>query len=122
MSDLLRILGVSLKCRIGLTEAERKKPQGIRLDLGLEADLLKAGLTDDLRDAVDYQGLERRIRTAAEAGKFKLLERFAEDVAEIVFAFDPRVRAVIVRAGKSPASMPGVREVSVEIRRERPAR
>jgi len=121
MPDLLWIYGIGLKCRIGATEAERKKHQSVRLDIGIEADLLKSGLTDDLRDAVDYEGLERRIRAAAESGKFKLLERFAEDMAEVVFAFDPRIRAATVRAGKSPMSMPRVRGVVVVIRRERPA-
>ncbi|MBI5242716.1 MAG: dihydroneopterin aldolase [Elusimicrobia bacterium] len=119
--DILRINGISLKCRIGADEAERRKPQRVRLDLALETDLLKAGLTDDLRDGVDYQALEGRIRAAAESGKFKLLERFAEDMAEIILAFDRRIRAVGVRASKSPAAMPKILDVVVDIRRERPA-
>lgn len=121
MSDTLWIAGIALKCRIGVEDAERAKHQSVRVDLGIEADLIKAGLTDDLRDAVDYQGLEAKVRAAAEKGKSRLLERFAEDTAQLVLGFDPRIRAVTVRASKSPASMPKVTEVTVEIRRERPA-
>ena len=84
MQDTIHINGIQLGCRVGVPAWERRKRQPISLDLTLEADLLKAGLSDDLRDAVDYQEVERRARTAAEGTAFKLLERLAEEVAQAV--------------------------------------
>lgn len=120
MQDAVHINGIRLGCRVGVPASERRRRQPVSLDLTLETDLIKAGLSDDLRDAVDYQEVERRARSAAEGTSFKLLERLAEEVAQAVLSCDRRIGAVRVRASKKPALMPGVREAAVDIRRVRP--
>lgn len=120
MQDTIHINGIRLSCRVGVPAWERRKRQPISVDLVIEADLLKVGLSDDLRDAVDYQEVERRARAAAEGTSFKLLERLAEEVAQAALSTDRRIGAVRVRASKKPTLMPKVREAAVEIRRARP--
>jgi dihydroneopterin aldolase len=120
MADALTLRGVSLKCRLGVPDAERRRPQRVLLDLRVETDLLKPGLTDDPRDAVDYEGLELRLRSALEGGRFRLIERLAQEAAEIALAFDSRVLSAEVRVSKTPSSMPKTAGVAADIVRRRP--
>ncbi|MFA6317503.1 MAG: dihydroneopterin aldolase [Elusimicrobiota bacterium] len=115
--DRIWILGVAVRCRVGVSAGERRRPQALSLDLGLEADCARAGRSDDFADAVDYQEVEAAVRRALEAGERRLLERLAVDAAGAVLACDRRIRAVTVRASKRPRAMPRVREVVVELRR-----
>ena len=119
MTDRILLEGVRCRCRVGVPAAERAKLQAIELDVALEADVRKAGQSDDLRDAVDYWTVERDVRAVVEAGTFTLLERLAETAAAAALAADRRVKAVSVRAAKRPAVMPRTRRVVVEIRRAR---
>ena len=119
MSDSIRLEGVLCRCRIGVPAWERKKPQRILLDVAVEMPLRRAGLSDDLRHSPDYHGLERALRSAAEAGEFKLLEALAETLAKTALAFDERIVAVEIHARKKPAVMPKTGAVIVAIRRVR---
>ena len=119
--DILRLIGVECRCRVGVPEWERREPQRMLIDLAVEVDLAKAGRTDDLADGPDYQELEGQVRAAAESGEFRLVERLAHVVAEVVLRFDERVGGVTVAVRKNPVVMPNTREVVVEIRRARPS-
>jgi dihydroneopterin aldolase len=118
-ADRIRLLGVACRCRIGVPEWERRKPQTILLDVALETDTRAAGRSDALSDAIDYHALERALRATAEASRFKLLEALAEALAAEALRLCPKARAVAVAARKRPALMPKTAEVLVEIRRSR---
>jgi dihydroneopterin aldolase len=118
-ADLIRLTGVSCRCRIGVPAAERARRQTILLDLALETDAARAAALDDFREAVDYQAVERLVRAEAEGRECALLETLAERVAAAVLRAQPRVSAATVSARKRPAVMPKTREVAVEIRRTR---
>ncbi|MBI4425010.1 MAG: dihydroneopterin aldolase [Elusimicrobia bacterium] len=117
--DRIRLEGVRCRCRVGVPEAERRKPQAVELDVALELDLRPAARSDDVADSADYWAVEKRVRAAVESAEFKLLERLAEAAARAALAADSRVRAVEVRAAKRPAVMPRTGRVVVEIRRSR---
>ncbi len=117
--DRIWLLGVACRVRLGVPEAERRRPQMIRLDVGLELPTAAAARSDDFKATADYVAIERRVRACAEGRPRRLLERLAEDVAAAALACDRRVRAVTVRARKRPAVMPRTSEVVVEIRRLR---
>lgn len=119
MTDRIHLKGVRARCRVGVPAWERRKPQRVLFDVSLAVDLARAGRTDDLRHSVDYWGLEKRLRAAAEGGEFRLLESLAETLAREALAFDRRVKEVRVSASKTPAVMPRTREVVVEIVRRR---
>ncbi|MBI5209102.1 MAG: dihydroneopterin aldolase [Elusimicrobia bacterium] len=117
--DRIRLKGIRCRAVVGVEPSERVKAQAVEIDLALEAPCAKAGRSDRLADAVDYQRVEEAVREAAGSGRRDLLERLAEEVAEAVLGCDGRIAAVTVRVGKKPASMPRSREVVVEIRRSR---
>jgi 7,8-dihydroneopterin aldolase/epimerase/oxygenase len=117
--DRILLRGVSCSCRIGVPEEERASPQEIRLDVALELDVRRAAAKDDLRLAVDYHRLERGLRAAAEASRFKLLESLAERLAAEALRLAPQARSVTLAARKRPAVMPKTEEVVVEVVRRR---
>jgi dihydroneopterin aldolase len=117
--DRIWLLGIACKSRVGVPAAERRKPQKLLVDVGLETDVRPAAAADDFRKAVDYWAVEKAVRAAAEAGERALVETLAETLAARVLGTQPRASAVTVRVHKTPAVMPGTREVVVELRRVR---
>ena len=106
-----------LQTRIGVYEWEQHLPQTLRLDveLGLPSDV--AFRSDDFGDALDYSAIVKRLQRLAADHPHRLLERFAQAVADIVLVeFDaPWVK---VRVAKL-APIAGVRELGVAIERRR---
>jgi len=115
--DSIVIEGIRCLCRVGVSPSERAKRQSALIDVRLGLDLRKASRSDDLQDTLDYQALERLLRETAESGEYRLIERLAGSLAEEALARDRRIRSVRVTVRKRPASMPQVREVSVELYR-----
>lgn len=113
--DHLSLEGIRCLCRVGVSASERAKRQVMSVDVRLGMDLRKTAKSDDLRDALDYRRLERRLREAAESGEHRLIERLAGILAETALGFDRRVRSVRVRVRKRPASMPRTESVSAEL-------
>jgi dihydroneopterin aldolase len=103
--------------RIGVYEWEQHLPQPVRLDLeiGLPSDAAFA--SDDFAHALDYSAVVKRLQGLASGHPHKLMERFAQAIADIVLReFDaPWVK---VRVAKL-APIAGVRELGVAIERRR---
>jgi dihydroneopterin aldolase len=115
--DKLRIRDLTVRCRVGVTAEERKKPQELELTVTMHADLARACRTDRFTDTVDYKDLKLRILAALEAKSFRLIERVAQRVAELALC-DPRVMAVEVQVRK-PGALRFARCSEVEIVRSR---
>lgn len=109
LSDLLA------RCVIGLNPEERQRRQDLLIQVRLAVDLRPAGRSDDLADSVDYCALKKRLLAHAEAASPKLLERMAQELADICLA-DPRVRQVTLRLDK-PGALRFARSVAIEITR-----
>ncbi len=78
MSDLIEIPHISLMARVGLTQAERTRPQPISVGIRLELEIGR-GLRDDLDQTFDYSVLDRVIPEALTPAP-KLLETIAERI------------------------------------------
>jgi dihydroneopterin aldolase len=119
MADTIWLLGVECRSKIGVPAAERARRQKVLVDAGLETDVRPAAARDDFRLAVDYWAVEKLLRAEAEAGERALIETLAERLAAAVLRSQAAVAAVTIRVRKTPAVMPKIREVVVEIRRTR---
>ena len=117
--DRIWLNGVACKCRVGVPAAERRRPQKVLVDVGLELNAAPAAAAADFRKAADYWAVEKLVRAEAESGERALVETLAESISSRILASQPLVTAVTVRVHKTPAVMPKTREVVVEIRRER---
>jgi dihydroneopterin aldolase len=83
-ADRVLIRGLEIRCVIGTFPHERVKKQSIFLDLDLPCDAARPARRDDLREALDYDRLTRRLREFAAGTKFFLIETFADRAAALL--------------------------------------
>jgi len=117
MPDEIHIKDLLLRGIVGINKEEREKRQDILLNITLFADTSAAGRSDDIRDAVNYRTLTKRVIRMVEASSFFLVERLAAEIAALCLA-DPRVEVARVRVEK-PGALRFARSVGVEIERTR---
>jgi dihydroneopterin aldolase len=115
--DTLFVRGLEARALIGVDAWEREGPQTLSIDLEFPCDAAKTARTDRVEDAVNYRSVAKEALAFAEASRFRLVETFAERLAERLMAACalPWVR---VRVGK-PGAVRFSREVGVEIERGR---
>jgi dihydroneopterin aldolase len=105
-----------VETRIGVYEWEAELSQTIRLDveIGLPSDdVFQSG---EFADALDYAAVVKRLQGFAADHPHKLIERFAQAVADLLIA-DFGAPWVKVRVAKI-APIAGVRELGVAIERK----
>jgi dihydroneopterin aldolase len=112
--DRLSLKGILCRCRIGVTEEERRDPQKIELDIDLWADLEEAGRTGNLARTIDYRQVCDEARGLLESGSFHLVEAAAKEVVDRMLSKFP-VRKACVRVRKFVLSK--VDHVEVEMER-----
>ena len=106
-----------VETRIGVYEWEAELAQTIRLDveIGMPSDdVFHSG---DFADALDYAAVVKRLQAFAADHPHKLIERFAQAVADLLLS-DFAAPWVKVRVAKL-APIAGVRELGVTIERQR---
>ncbi len=81
--DKIIISNLKINTVIGILSEERTKTQQLLLNLELFMSLQNAGKSDSLFDSVDYSQIENKIIEMSKKTNFFLIERFAEEVAEI---------------------------------------
>ena len=117
MRDEIHIKDLLLRGIVGINKEEREKRQDVLINITLFADTSAAGRSDDIRDAVNYRTLTKRVIRMVEASSFFLVERLAAEIATLCLA-DPRVEVARVRVEK-PGALRFARSVGVEIERTR---
>jgi len=103
----------------GVTPEERSGPQEIVMDVELVADCARAAISDDLADAVDYDGIYRICERHATQSSYALLEALAGACLRDIMA-DRRIDRATVRVRK-PNLIEGA-SPEVEITHSRDAR
>lgn len=118
-SDRIRVCGITVYGRHGVSEAEQCLGRPFLVDVELELDLSEAGKSDDLGRTVDYARV-CEVVAAVNAGRcFRLLEAFAEEIAKNVLAEVGGDKVVVrVRKPHPPVGMV-VEAAEVEITRVR---
>jgi dihydroneopterin aldolase len=86
----LRVLGVH-----GALPEEELRAQPFEIDLDVEVDLSRAGVSDVLADTVDYGAVAQIAADVVEHERHALLERLAQRIADEIRT-DSRVRSVTV--------------------------
>ncbi|MSU75474.1 MAG: dihydroneopterin aldolase [Candidatus Magasanikbacteria bacterium] len=117
MNDKLILSQCHFSCRIGCQSEEKILPRTIIIDLELFFDTKKSGLSDDLKDTVDYMPVHTGVKNLVEGKPYNLIEGMAEEVAQFILANFP-VQKVMVRVQKpEPIRQYGGAWVGVEITR-----
>lgn len=101
--DKIIIKGLRVFARHGVNEEETVFGQHFVLDIEAQADLTRAGLTDELDDTVSYAQIIKTARRVMTEQNDKLLERAARRVADALLAEFDRIEAVKIRLMKPDA-------------------
>jgi len=104
--------------RHGVRDSEREQAQEFKVDIEVEADVEKAGRSDQVADTVDYRKLRAIARSVIEGPPASLLETLATRIADRALQL-PGVAQVSVRVAKRPASMQPIDSAAVRINRTR---
>jgi dihydroneopterin aldolase len=101
--------------RLGVYAWEQHLRQSVQIDLELAVPSVKAFASDDFADALDYAAVVARIQAFAADHPHKLLERFAEALAELLRSEfgSPWVRVSVAKL----APIAGVKRIGVVIER-----
>lgn len=117
--DVIHLRGLQFYAYHGVLPEEQKLGQTFLIDVDLSFDLQKAGLSDEVRDTLNYAEAYAKIKEVVQGGPYRLLEYLAEQIAERLLAAFP-CDQVRVEVHKPQAPVPGVfRDISVEILRRR---
>ncbi len=116
MTDRIEIHDLRVRTILGVRDRERRDRQEILIGLRLFVDAQKAGTSDRLADALDYDAVARRVLAFVQSTAYFLIEKLAEEVAQLCLR-EFAVSRVEVRVEK-PAALPFAKGVSVTIERE----
>jgi FolB domain-containing protein len=102
---------------IGINDWEREKQQDILINIILETDIRRAGVTDDIEYSVNYRTIAKKALAHAESAQRLTVEALATDIARLSLD-EPGVNKVTVRVEK-PGAVRFSSSVGVEIERTR---
>lgn len=113
--DLVYIRDLRIDTTIGIYDWEREVRQTVSLDLELATDITAAAHSDDIRDALNYKAVAKRIIAHVESSGCLLVERLAEEIANLVLTEFP-VPWLRLRLSK-PGALRGAQDVGLVIER-----
>lgn len=114
--DRVQIHDLLLRCIVGINPDERDKPQDVLINLTLYVDVRRAGITDDITDAVNYKQVTKRVIEFVQNSQFFLVEKLATEIARLILTEFPAVARVSVQMEK-PGALRFARSVGVLIER-----
>jgi dihydroneopterin aldolase len=117
--DRLKLSGIKIFPRIGVTPEERATPQECQIDVVIGGDWSAAAADDDLAQSIDYCLILEKVRKTAAAREYVLLETLAHVIAKSVLTDFP-VENVNVKVRKRPAVLCDLLDY-VEIEVEEPS-
>ncbi len=82
--DIVYIRDLRVETVIGIFDWEREVRQWVSLDLEMAADIRPAAASDDIRDALDYKAISKRLIQLLRDSECQLIETLAESVALVV--------------------------------------
>jgi dihydroneopterin aldolase len=113
--DIVYIRDLQVETIIGIYDWEREVRQTISIDLDMAANISKAARSDNIEDALNYKAVAKRLISFIESSSCLLVERLAEEVAQIVVE-EFNVPWVKLRLSK-PGALRGSRDVGLIIER-----
>ncbi|HVE74760.1 MAG TPA: dihydroneopterin aldolase [Mycobacteriales bacterium] len=115
MTDRIRLHGIRVRGHHGVHDHERRDGQDFLIDVDLDMDLRAAAASDQLADTIDYAALVMRLGVVVAGEPVALIERLAEQLAQVCLA-DARVTRAEVTVHKPDVVLvESVRDVSVTV-------
>ena len=114
---IIRINDLKVRALIGANSWERVNKQELVINITLDYDARKASVSDNLKDALNYETVANQVVKTVERSRYILLEKLAAKLLAGIMS-DPRVSAAHLRLDK-PHALPQARCVSFELSAER---
>ncbi len=111
----VRITNLRLRAIIGANDWERNIKQDVVINITFDYNSAKAQQSDQLKDAVDYKTMTKKIIQTVEKSNYQLIEKLAEVVLNIILESKP-VKSATVKIDK-PQALRFADSVSVELSR-----
>ncbi len=116
--DRISIRDLAVTGIVGIKPDERVTPQQILVNATLWVDTRPAAASDAIDDAVNYRTITKAMIRHIQEGSPRLVERLAEELAEVCLDTEPKVREVELTVEK-PGALRHARSVGITIRRSR---
>jgi 7,8-dihydroneopterin aldolase/epimerase/oxygenase len=118
--DKIYVNGMEFYGYHGVLPEETVLGQRFVVDLVVETDLKRAGITDDLHESISYVDLFQVCEDVVEGAPYQLIEAVAENIAEQILTKFEKVNTVSVKMIKPNPPIKGhYQSVAVEIVRSR---
>ena len=103
--DKVFINNLEVEAVIGIFQWEREVRQLISVDIEMDFDNKTAAQSDDIKDALNYKLVGKRVTAFIQNSKFQLVETLAEKISKIILKEFP-VSKVKIKVSK-PGAMRG---------------
>lgn len=113
----IRIADLTLKTIIGTNPWERTTRQKVVINATLKYNASQAIAADNIKEAVDYKTITKKIIARVKASRFFLLERLANEIIKIIME-TKTVQKATVRVDK-PLALRYAKSVSAEVSAKR---
>ena len=118
--DIIKLTRMAFFGYHGDEPEETKLGQRFYIDVEMRLDLSKVGETDALEDSVNYVAVYQLVKSRAEGGPYKLLERLAGVINHDIIDQFPLVEEVVTTVHKPGSPIPGILDdVSVTLHQRR---
>ena len=114
---IIKIKNLKLKAIVGINPPERIHKQEIVINVAIELDASKAIKTDDIKHAMDYKTITKKIIAEVEKSSFFLLEALADFVLQLIMSHK-QVKKATVEVDK-PLALRFADSVSVTVSAKR---
>lgn len=91
--------GVEFFAFHGVYEEERRIGNRFSIDIAVDTDVSSAGISDELKDTVDYEKIYQ-LMAEVMAQPSALLEHIAESIIDSVKNYYPQIRSVRIKVSK----------------------
>jgi dihydroneopterin aldolase len=112
--DTIALVDLEVFYRVGVPDAERAQPQRLLLTIEMELDFRPASAMDRLEETIDYFNVAQRLLAFGEGRSWRLIEKLASDIADLVLA---EYRPVSVRVEVKKFPIPQAQYVAVRVSR-----
>ena len=116
--DLIEIKNLLVRGIVGINPEERVKKQDVLVNVVMAGDTAIAAASDNIDDSINYRTVSKAIIAHIENGEPMLVERLAEELADLVLETDKRVEWVRIGVEK-PGALRYAESVGITIERSR---
>ncbi len=86
---IIKIKGLRVKSRLGVTDAERANAQEVSLNIRMVPDQSLFGLNDCIENTIDYFEVSESVKKLSTDGERKLIETLAEELIGLLLTNYP---------------------------------